>query len=269
MIPLSDINHRHDDRFPYVTVTIIGLCVAIGLYELMLGAEGMQRFIVQYGFIPARLEHEAAFPRELAVIPGWMTWFTSMFLHGGVMHLAGNMLYLWIFGDNIEARIGHGRYLTFYLVCGVAAAFLQYILAPDSVIPMVGASGAISGVLGGYLLLYPTARVKALLWFGFFIQVVHIPAKVMLLLWFVFQLFGGVGSLASMGETGGTAFWAHIGGFLAGMALVKLFVVEEAREVHVLNIQDRQDPEINFTSPWKTARKEEKPSKQRGPWDRR
>src|SRR2546425_1669215 len=150
-----------------------------------------------------------------------------MFLHGGFFHVAGNMLYLWIFGDNVEDTLGHGRFLLFYLFCGLAAALAQTVMNPASKIPMVGASGAISGVVGAYLLLFPYARVLTLVTFGFFIRFVHIPAIVVLGFWIVVQFFAGVAAFsvtsASGRETGGVAWFAHIGGFVTGMAL--LFVL--------------------------------------------
>src|SRR5690606_8236840 len=149
--------------------------------------------------------------------------FTSMFLHGGWAHFLGNMVFLYVFGDNIEDAMGHVSYLLFYLLCGVAAAMTQILLNPASTIPMIGASGAISGVLGAYIALFPHGKVRAAVILGFFVQVVLVPAWVMLGLWFVLQLVSGVASLGVGGDMGGVAFWAHVGGFVAGVILVWIF----------------------------------------------
>jgi membrane associated rhomboid family serine protease len=151
-----------------------------------------------------------------------MNVFTSMFIHGGWMHLIGNMWFLWIFGNNIEDSMGHGRYVVFYLLCGVAAALLQVLLNPASVVPMVGASGAISGVMGAYLVLYPRVRVWTLVVIGFFVTSIALPAWTMLLYWMAIQFVSGLTGLFS-DERGGVAFWAHVGGFVAGLVLIKLF----------------------------------------------
>jgi membrane associated rhomboid family serine protease len=150
---------------------------------------------------------------------------TSMFLHGGFLHFGGNMLYLWIFGDNVEDRMGHGRFLVFYLLCGAAAALAQTVVNPDSVVPMLGASGAIAGVMGAYFVLYPHSRILTLVPIFIFIQLIEVPAIFFLGIWFVFQFLSGVGSIATAaGEPGGgIAFWAHIAGFAAGIATVGLF----------------------------------------------
>src|SRR5215510_13919879 len=152
---------------------------------------------------------------------------TSMFLHGGWMHLLGNMWFLWLFGNNVEDSMGRARYLIFYLLCGVAAALLQVFADPRSVIPMVGASGAISGVMGAYLVLYPRVRVHCLIFLGFFLTTISLPAWTMLLYWIGIQVVSGLFSLVATAEQGGVAFWAHVGGFVAGMALVKLFASPE------------------------------------------
>ena len=164
-------------------------------------------------------------PRGIEITPGMSTsttlnLFTSMFLHGGFFHLAGNMLYLWIFGDNVEDRLGHMRFLLFYLISGLAAALLFIWTEPHLQIPLVGASGAIAGVLGAYLLSYPRARIATLIFFGFFIRVIYIPAVIVLGLWFVMQVLSGLPSAGAGGNTGGVAFFAHVGGFIAGLLLV-------------------------------------------------
>jgi membrane associated rhomboid family serine protease len=165
-------------------------------------------------------------PPDLSLVSPWMTIFTSMFMHGGWMHLIGNMLYLWIFGDNVEDAMGHGRFVAFYLLCGAAAVFAQALPEPSSTVPMVGASGAISGVLGAYLLLYPHARVLVVIPFGFYLHPMRIPAGLVLVLWFGLQLLSNL--MAQPGQ-GGVAFRAHIGGFIAGMILIPIFKQRRAR----------------------------------------
>jgi membrane associated rhomboid family serine protease len=224
MIPLSDDNPTRIK--PVVTVILIALCVLVFFWQASLGQEGGERIIFSLGVIPAVLFDHMHLSSELAWIPPEATIFTSMFLHGGLMHLAGNMLYLWIFGNNVEDSMGHVRFVFFYLICGVAAALGQALINPDSQVPMIGASGAISGVLGAYLLLYPHARVLTLVPFGFFSEIVRLPAVLVLGLWFVFQLFS---SGAARGAQGGVAFFAHIGGFIAGMVLISLFKYRNVR----------------------------------------
>jgi membrane associated rhomboid family serine protease len=147
-----------------------------------------------------------------------------MFLHGGWLHLIGNVLFLYIFGGNVESRMGHVGYLAFYLICGFAAAAMQFLTNVSSAIPMVGASGAISGVLGAYITLFPRSKILTLIPIFFFIQLIHIPAAVFIFIWFIIQFLSGVSSLGQTGDTGGVAFWAHIGGFVAGLILVRFFV---------------------------------------------
>jgi len=187
---------------------------------------GAQQAAYAFGLVPAVLTGREVLPPEIAMIPAWGTVLTSMFMHGGIWHLAGNMLYLWIFGNNIEDAMGHGRFLVFYVICGVAAVFAQVLPNPGSIIPMVGASGAISGVLGAYMLLYPRARVLLGLPLGFLIlQLGRFPAIWVLAAWFGMQLvMGTIASAQVPGDSqGGVAFGAHIGGFVAGCALVTLF----------------------------------------------
>jgi membrane associated rhomboid family serine protease len=217
MIPIHDNNPTH--RWPIVTVSLIVICVLVFFWQASLGPQGAPAAVYRFGFIPALLFTDASLPPDLAVVPAGATLFTSMFLHGGFMHLAGNMLYLWVFGNNIEDVCGHGRFLAFYLACGVAAAFAQALPDPGSEIPMIGASGAISGVLGAYLLLFPHARVHVLIWLGL-VWLRTIPAGWLLGFWFVFQLVSGLWSDPTQP---GVAFWAHIGGFVAGMALIFIF----------------------------------------------
>ena len=174
------------------------------LYELSLG-RGVDDFTLRFGLVPADFS--------------WVTLFTSMFLHGGFLHVGGNMLYLWIFGDNVEDRMGHGRFLVFYLLCGTAAALAQTMTAPDSVVPMVGASGAIAGVMGAYFVLYPQSRIVTLIPLFFFFQVIEVPAILFLGIWFLMQFLSGVGSIVTAPAAtpgGGVAFWAHVAGFVGG-----------------------------------------------------
>lgn len=234
MLPLKDdIPTR---SFPLVTVTLIVVNLLVYAYEFALwfdpsaggvrAAERMyQAFIFDFGLIPCRLG-EVCPPRLVAELTGapapWLTVFTSMFVHGGLFHVGGNMLYLWIFGNNVEDAMGRGRFVVFYLLCGVAAAGAQYLQGPASTVPMVGASGAVSGTLGAYLLLYPHARVWTLIVFGFFWRIVPVPALLVLGFWIVVQAVNGALTFGR-GEGGGVAFLAHVGGFVAGMVLVYVF----------------------------------------------
>ncbi len=218
MIPLKDDNPT--ELKPQLTIALIAACILVFLWQSSHDPQGMNLIFLRMGVIPALLIGDARADPELGVLLPAATLFTSMFLHGGWMHLIGNMLYLWIFGNNIEDAMGHGRFIVFYLLCGVFAVFAQAIPDPDSIVPMVGASGAISGVLGAYLLLYPNARVLMLVPLGFFTRIMYMPAWVVLALWFGLQLLS---SRYSAQSGGGVAFGAHIGGFIAGMALVSAF----------------------------------------------
>jgi membrane associated rhomboid family serine protease len=225
VIPLHDDNPTTTK--PYVTVGIMVVCVLVYAFQhLLISDGGATQIAYAFGVVPAVLTGREVLPPELYVIPAWGSVLTSMFLHGGFWHLAGNMLYLWIFGNNIEDAMGHGRFLLFYMLCGVAAVFAQVLPNPGSIIPMVGASGAISGVLGAYMLLFPRARVLLGLPLGFVIvQLGRFPAIWVLAAWFGMQLVMGILSAArAAGETqGGIAFGAHIGGFIAGLLLVAVF----------------------------------------------
>jgi membrane associated rhomboid family serine protease len=232
MLPLKDdIPSR---TVPIVTLGLIALNLVAFLYQLSLelGDGGAARgavsaadaFVYEFGAVPCRIT--GACPHDFP--PAFVSIFTSMFLHGGWLHIAGNMLYLWIFGNNVEDTLGHGRYLIFYLACGVAAAMAQTAVGPGSPIPMVGASGAVSGVLGAYLLLFPHAHVTTLIILGFFFRLVQIPAVIVLGFWIVLQVLNGLGSF---GASGGVAFFAHIGGFVAGLGL--LFVLRRRARTRV------------------------------------
>ena len=218
MIPLHDDNPTTTK--PYITIALIVLATLVFLWQLSLGAHGFEAAVLRLGVIPATLLGDKTLPPELALVPPTLTVFTSMFMYGGWMHLIGNMLYLWIFGNNIEDAMGHVRFVIFYLLSGVAAVFAQALPNVESTIPMIGASGAISGVLGAYLLLYPRAHVLVLVPLGFFTRTMYLPAMVVLGFWFVLQLVNS--ALADPGK-GGVAFGAHIGGFIAGIVLLPIF----------------------------------------------
>lgn len=209
MFPLRDHNHSH--RFPLITVLLIIANVLVFLYQLSL--PNVETFVFEYGLVPAHV--------NLLNLATLAPFITSMFLHGGWLHIISNMWFLWIFGDNIEATLGHVKYILFYVISGLAAALLQYLITPGSEIPMVGASGAIAGVLGGYLVLFPAAKIETLIaGFGFFTRV-NVPASFMLFYWFATQLFSGAGSVVTgMHTQGGVAFFAHIGGFAAGWLIM-------------------------------------------------
>lgn len=216
MIPLQD--NIPTRTTPFVTVGIIVLCVLVFLWQLSLG-QAMELAVYRYGAIPAVLFGVKSLPADVAVIPGWATLITSMFLHGGWLHLIGNMLYLWIFGNNVEDAMGHGRFVVFFILCGVIAALSHAVPNAQSAVPMIGASGAISGVLGAYLLLYPHAQVLVGIPIFFYLYMARIPAAIVLLLWFVLQLLSSAGPQ----QEAGVAFSAHIGGFIAGLVLIPLF----------------------------------------------
>jgi len=243
LIPIGDIG-VYRRTTPYVVYGLIGLNALVFLYELSLGGSlffsnslDVTKFFFKWGLIPTELFggdelkelrfRTGQFPdiRVISIdvdspIPTWGTAFTSMFIHGGWIHLLGNMLYLWVFGDNIEDRFGHVKFLLFYLGAGLAAVWAQVALNTDSQTPMIGASGAISGVTGAYLVLFPFSRIRTLILF-FFIMVIELPAIAVLGFWFILQLFQGVGSLGALG--GGVAYWAHVGGFVMGMMVAVLY----------------------------------------------
>jgi membrane associated rhomboid family serine protease len=211
LIPLRDIVPSRTT--PVITIALIVLNVLVFLFELSLG-RAVEAFTFYFGLVPADF--------------AWLNVFTSMFIHGGFLHIAGNMLYLWIFGDNVEDRMGHGRFLVFYLLCGVAAALAQTVTAPNSTVPMVGASGAIAGVMGAYFVLFPSSRILVLVFLIFFVDVVEIPALFYLGFWFLLQIVGGAGRV---GDAGGVAFWAHAGGFITGIVGVLVFRRRERQRV--------------------------------------
>lgn len=219
MIPLrADIPTR---RFPIVTASLIAVNVAVYLYQLTLNEYQYGAMIFRWGYLPIEYTRFVQVYPQLAV-PYGLTVFTSMFVHGGFMHLAGNMLYLWIFGNNIEDFFGKTKFIIFYLVSGITAVALFTVTSPASEVPLVGASGAIAGVLGAYVALYPRARILALVFLGFFIQTVRVPAAVLLGFWFVLQLLYGLPSLLADSQGGGVAWFAHVGGFVFGYGFFKL-----------------------------------------------
>jgi membrane associated rhomboid family serine protease len=218
MIPLRDDNPIRTR--PLVNYSIVGLCAVVFLWQLALGPGANEAAIYALGFIPAVVFGVDALPDHLVWVPAPVTMFTSMFLHGGLLHLAGNLLYLWIFGDNIEDRMGHGRFIVFYALCGLAAALAQALPDMGSRIPMIGASGAISGVLGAYAVLFPRTRVLVVMPIFIVFYTFRLPAIWVLGLWFLGQLASSA-MLASAGA--GVAFRAHVGGFVAGALLVRLF----------------------------------------------
>jgi len=216
MIPYKDDNPTR--TFPFVTIGLIAVNIAVFIWELMQPVG--QQIPLMYGAVPHNL---LTFEKTQPISPA-LSIFTSMFLHAGLLHVAGNMLYLWIFGNNIEDSLGHFRFLLFYLFSGIVAAFGHALTDSQSMIPMVGASGAISGILGAYILLFPQARVHTLIFFGFFFQVVRIPAVVVIGFWIVVQLISGFAAKGAL-QQGGVAWFAHIGGFLAGLLTIKLWLL--------------------------------------------
>lgn len=224
MIPLADDNPTHSK--PIITIGLIVICCIVFLWQLGLG-QSNRAAILALGVIPASLLQGALLPEALRWVSPEFTLITSMFLHGGFMHLIGNMLYLWIFGDNVEDILGKPVFIIFYCLCGVVAALSQSLPDPSSTIPMIGASGAISGVLGAYIVFFPKKSVRVAIPFGFFIQVLRLPAYVVLLFWFVLQLING----ASGGSGGGIAFGAHIGGFVAGVILAPTLAVISRKKI--------------------------------------
>ena len=207
MIPLRSSERTYSS--PAVTLSLILANVAVFLFELTLSARGLDRFLVLYGIVPDRLHYSSL--------------LTSMFLHGGFLHVAGNMWFLWIFGKGVEDLLGHSRFLFFYLACGLAAGLLHVAVNPSSPVPAIGASGAIAGVMGAYLVKFPRARINTLVPIVIFLTTVELPAWFLLIYWFAIQFFSGVGSIGTSDlSQGGVAWFEHIGGFLAGVALVSV-----------------------------------------------
>ena len=238
MFPYHDENATL--RTAVVTLGIIAACCIVWIFFEGAGSSfPVARAVCNYGLIPGELLGTVQPGVRLPIGPNLFCEvdpgpeashiLTSMFLHGGWMHLLGNMWFLWLFGNNVEDAMTRPRFVVFYLACGLAAAMLQVVTQPDSAVPMVGASGAISGVMGAYLVLYPRVRVYTLIWLGFFVTTIALPAWVMLIYWMGLQLLGG---FTQIGGEGGVAFWAHVGGFTAGIVLIKMFVRPEALASH-------------------------------------
>lgn len=244
-LPLYDDMPR--SGAPVVTYALIAACTAVFLWQEGLGPRAADAVAYAYGMTPAVLFGHAALPARLRLVPPWATIFTSMFIHGGWLHLLGNMLYLWLFGKGVETALGPARFVVFYLVCGTIAAVTQALVAPASTVPMIGASGAIAGVLGAYLILHPRGNVVVLIWIIIFVRLVTVPAVVLLGLWFLIQLVSALS--ASPGEPG-VAVWAHVGGFVAGVVLV-LFVRRRG---------------VRLLQPRRTASFALAPRRRRGPW---
>jgi membrane associated rhomboid family serine protease len=224
MIPIRDTNRS--EKYPVINNSIIAITVLAFIIELVQGQK-LKEFIYLYGLVPARYAdpHSAAyFTMSQQILP----FFSSLFLHGGVLHLVGNMWFLYIFGDNVEGRLGHLRYLVFYLLCGLAAGASHLALNWHSNAPTIGASGAIAGVMGAYLILYPRAKILTLLPLLFFFTFIEVPAFIFLGIWFLFQFLSAAGNA---GQPGGVAWWAHIGGFLFGIVFVKLLEKAPKRDV--------------------------------------
>lgn len=223
MIPIRDTIPSRSA--PVVTWSLIAVNTAVFFYQLSLGPIGVEQLFYWFGLVPARYSHP-----EWALTVGlppddYLPFLTSMFLHGGWLHLIGNMWTLWIFGDNVEDRMGHARFLAFYLLTGLAAGLTHWFTNIDSIVPTVGASGAIAGVLGAYFILFPHARVIAVFPVFFFPFFFELPAGVYLLIWGLSQIFSGMISTLSAADVGGVAWWAHVGGFVSGMLLYRLFIL--------------------------------------------
>jgi membrane associated rhomboid family serine protease len=243
LIPLRDDNLIRNR--PAATIAIIAACVVVFLFQLSLTGRGQRILALGYGMIPSVLFGTQRLSAAVPHAPPWLTILTSMFLHGGFLHIIGNMVYLWVFGQAMEDALGSVRFVIFYLLCGVAAALTQAFVEPAAAVPMIGASGAISGVLGGYLVLFPRARILVLLIWGL-ITPLNLPAKALLLWWIAIQV---ISILISTQEEGGVAWYAHVGGFATGMALVWMFRPQRLP-------QARTSPWTR-TSPW---------GRRRGPW---
>ena len=226
MIPLKDDNPT--DNKPIVTYWLIGICVFVFIIELSSNSYRTGAFFYSFGLIPSVLLGHIQLSQDLYVIPAFLTIFSSMFVHGGFMHLIGNMLYMWIFADNIEDNLGPKRFITFYLLCGICAAMAQVIMDTHSQIPMVGASGAIGGVLGAYLINHPHAKVLVLIPLGFFSQILRIKAIYVLGFWFILQF---INSALTNPQGGGVAYAAHIGGFLSGVILILFFNKKRKKKI--------------------------------------
>ena len=245
MFPIRDTTPARST--PVVTFALIFLNVAVFLFQFRLPEAQIASLFQHYGVVPARFTN-GAWAAAAGLGFSFVPLVTTQFLHGGLLHLVGNMWMLWIFGDNVEDRLGRGRFLAFYLLCGVAAALLHIASGPSSTVPAVGASGAIAGVLGAYFLLYPNARVLTLIPIIFFFTFVELPAVVFIGLWFLVQLFSGALSLIA-GTATGVAWWAHIGGFLAGMLLLRWLSVRRPPPRRVIHPWGPDGPAVIEVEP--------------------
>ncbi len=225
MIPLRDSTRT--GKTPYVNLTLIGINLAVFLFELSLSQNELALLFRRWGALPIRLGADIQSVAEVGLPPFLLTLITATFLHGGWFHVLSNMLYLWVFGDNVEARLGHFGYTIFYLIAGVSGFFAHALANTGSAVPAIGASGAIAGVLGAYLLLFPRARILTLIPVFIFLHLTELPAVVFLVFWFVLQLANGVMSLGAMGQT--VAWWAHVGGFLSGVVIVYFLARDRMR----------------------------------------
>ncbi|MBC8186135.1 rhomboid family intramembrane serine protease [candidate division KSB1 bacterium] len=226
MIPLRDTIPSR--TFPYVTILLIIFNGLVFLFEMSLG-EYLEDFISIFGIIPANYFSQAS-QNGLGIITSFFPFFTSIFLHGGWFHVIWNIWYLWIFGDNVEDHFGHSKFLLFYIVCGILAGLAHVYMNPESSVPTIGASGAIAGVMGAYIFLYPRARVLTLIPIFLIFPILHIPAYIFLGFWFLIQFLSGFASLNISGDFGGVAWWAHIGGFVAGLLTVILIFPRKRKD---------------------------------------
>jgi membrane associated rhomboid family serine protease len=245
-LPLYDDSPK--TRLPVIATGLIAACTIVFLCQLGLDENALEDISLSYGMVPAVLFGYAELPARLQAVPPAVTLVTSMFLHGGLLHLLGNMLYLWIFGKTVESALGPLRFLVLYLLCGVAAALTQALTDPMAEVPMIGASGAIAGVLGSYLALFPRSNVVVLLWIIIFVRLITLPAVILLGIWFALQLLS---ALSMQPGEAGVAFWAHVGGFLAGMALVLVLrprgvsILQERRTAPFV-VAQRRSPSRRF-----------------------
>ena len=243
MIPLKDDNPTNST--PIITYIIIGICVVVFLLEISSPNYSSGALFYSWGVIPASLVHNLQVPEEIYRVPPTVTLITSMFMHGGFMHLIGNMLYMWIFADNIEDEIGKVKFIIFYILSGIAAALTQVYMNTESTVPMVGASGAIGGVLGAYIINHPRAKVLVLIPLGFFTQIIKVPAIFVLGIWFILQF---VSSAFSSSSGGGVAYGAHIGGFIFGAIAILFFNRGVKRSIRKKSISRKTSAKIK--NPW-------------------
>ncbi|MEE9215221.1 MAG: rhomboid family intramembrane serine protease [Thermodesulfobacteriota bacterium] len=228
MIPLRDTTKT--DTFPYVNLTIISINILVYIYEIALGDQ-LNNFIIHNGLIPSILFTGA----DISIVDRASPIFTSMFIHGDFLHIAGNMLFLYIFGNNVESRMGHFKFFLFYIICGIGAAAFQVLANIHSIVPMIGASGAISGILGAYLTYFPRSRILTLVPIIIYIKFIHLPAALFIFIWFLIQFLGSVSTIGMDSQTGGIAFWAHIGGFVIGLILARYFQKKKYYKFEVIS----------------------------------